>query len=216
MDRPLDDGTTDQSTQDAPTPDWAVAQEYPQPEAFSLPQRTYNVDASPSRLRGSLRTGRAFVAATAPKIAARLPVTVTVARKPAPADQAQLVVLEQATVVPIPAQVVVGQPVPMPYRVIVPKPPWNVFAILALPLAMFLPLAGFFAGMLAVRQIRRTGERGAVLANLAWIFGLTNSMMIAFGIAVAAIAYAVKMGVEDGIRGAIVSIVTGILHWLFG
>jgi hypothetical protein len=198
MERPLDEG---------------IAQEVPVSGSYPAP----NVDATPSRLRGSLRASRAFVAATAPKLAARLPITVTVARK-----SAEVAVVEQAPVVvrPVAGEVVVSQPMPfprpMPYRVVVPKPPLNILAMLAMPLAVFLPLAGFLAGMVAVRQIRRTGERGALLATLGWIFGLTNTIFAGFVIVMTVLGYAVKLGIEDGVKDSVSAIVMTILNWFFG
>ncbi|GAA1695873.1 hypothetical protein [Fodinicola feengrottensis] len=218
--------------------DESIPPEYLPPTADAVANRmayrpvNVNVDASPSRLRGSLRSGRALVAATAPKIAARLPVTVTVTRKPptyVPIQQSQVAVRPpDGTFVPmqVSSETVVREEVspyaphpyqvPHLYRVVVPKKPWNALAVLALPLALLLPLAGFLTGVVAVRQIRRTGDRGMALGTLGWIFGLTNTLFLAFAITIAVVGYAIKAGIEDGVHDAIVSIVDGILQWLFG
>lgn len=94
----------------------------------------------------------------------------------------------------------------------VPPTRWNVLAIMALPLAILLPPAGFFAGRSALRQIARTGERGAALASLSWVIGLGLFLLLAAAGLVAAIGFALYKGFPEA-AGAVVGT---ILQWFFG
>jgi hypothetical protein len=154
------------------------------------PVRPLAIDASPARLPGKVQAAKA-------RLARRVPLRVTVSR-----------VDNRIPIVPV--------PMPVPAPVLVPRRPWNVLAILALPLAVFLPLVGFITGVVAVRQIRRTGERGAVLGTLGWILGLANTIYGGFVLTVLVLGAAVKYGVEDGVKDGIVGAVIAILQRIFG
>jgi hypothetical protein len=197
-----------------------------------IPMRAPAIDADGGRVRETVRSSRAVVAAAAPKIAARIPLRVSWQPQPTvtggsttagadgavvagsmpyaePAATGDLVPANHASL-PQQAypQTVPARPWTLPK---VARPPWNPLAVLALPLAVLFPLIGFIAGIVAARQVRKRGERGGALATLAWIFGLGLTIFETFALIVVALAIAVKSGVEGGIQDLFVT----FLNWLF-
>ncbi|KRF32782.1 DUF4190 domain-containing protein [Yonghaparkia sp. Soil809] len=74
------------------------------------------------------------------------------------------------------------QPSPSPYSV--PERPTNLMAILSLVAAFVAPPAGLVLGILAQRQIARTGEQGAGLAKAgAIVGGVFTAFIVMFVIA---------------------------------
>lgn len=96
------------------------------------------------------------------------------------------------------------------------KPRWNVLAILAIPMAVLFAPAGFFAGRAAAKQIRESGERGALLAALGWILGASIFVAAVTAMTVETFAYAIQYGLSQGMRMAAGEIVTVLLEWFFG
>ncbi|MFP5290988.1 MAG: DUF4190 domain-containing protein [Actinomycetes bacterium] len=74
------------------------------------------------------------------------------------------------------------QPNPAPYAA--PDRPTNLMAILSLVAAFVAPPAGLVLGILAQRQIARTGEEGAGLAKAgAIVGGVFTALIVMFVIA---------------------------------
>ncbi len=69
-----------------------------------------------------------------------------------------------------------------------PQPGVNAYAVLALPLAVCIPVAGVTLGHVARHQIRATGERGAGLALAALLIGYGISVLWLVLIAAAILA----------------------------
>lgn len=92
---------------------------------------------------------------------------------------------------------------------------WNTLAIMSLPLAILLPPVGWITGRLAAKQIRRSGERGALLATFGHIVGFALFVVLATDIAIESIAYAVYGGLAVGIKGGIVSAVLAVIELVF-
>jgi hypothetical protein len=129
------------------------------------------------------------------------------------AESAQLALVFDGQLVPVRPTTHPVAPQPTPWIAPkVAKPPWNVLAIMALPLAFLFPLIGFITGLVAARQVRKNGQRGALLATFGWIVGLGLSIYGTIVLTVIALAFGVKEGVEAGIKDLFMV----FLQWLFG
>ncbi len=62
------------------------------------------------------------------------------------------------------------------------RPPTNQLAVIALVLTFVLPPAGLVCGILARRQLRRTGENGVGLTLVAIIIGGISTTLVLVGL----------------------------------
>lgn len=92
---------------------------------------------------------------------------------------------------PYAAQPYAGQPgQPFTY---VPQPPYNVFAIVSLVGAFIMSPVGIVFGHIALRQVKRTGERGREMALAGTIIGyvLTGFWVLYFLFIIAAMIFSI-------------------------
>jgi Domain of unknown function (DUF4190) len=116
-----------------------------------------------------------------------------------------------------------GQPGPQqPYQQLPPayqpmpaQPPFNAYAIIAIVLAvMVLPPLGVYFGYVARRQIAVSGERGIELAQVAIVVGWALTALMAVGLLIGCVFFAIWLGLFGLILGAGVVSTTQVLHAL--